>query len=191
MQPLSTYHLKQWVAANQRYFDPPLKTNRLVVSEKDFLVMVLRGPNTRLDFHIEPGDEFFYQVEGEIQLHLKPEGKCRQVLTIKEGEMFLCPGGLAHSPRRLENTWGLVIERRRRPGEKDQFAWFCERCDGLVHSRIVDPSDSPAQVSRIYREFNGDQGLRSCRACGYVFPEAPIAERLGFLNVTDSVSGEA
>ena len=29
-------------------------------------------------------------------------------------EMFLCPGDLAHSPRRPENTWGLAIERKRR-----------------------------------------------------------------------------
>src|SRR5215475_4393678 len=70
MELLSTHHLKQWVEANKDYFNPPFKTNRLIVSHKDFLVMILRGPNTRLDFHIEPGDEFFYQVEGDMELHL-------------------------------------------------------------------------------------------------------------------------
>ena len=70
MDLLSTYHLKKWVADNQDYFNPPFRTNRLLVHHKDFLVMVLRGPNTRLDFHIEPGDEFFYQVEGDMELHL-------------------------------------------------------------------------------------------------------------------------
>jgi 3-hydroxyanthranilate 3,4-dioxygenase len=181
MDLLSTYHLKKWVAENHDYFNPPFRTNRLLVHHKDFLVMILRGPNTRLDFHIEPGDEFFYQVEGDMELHLKPEGERRQVVTIREGEIFVSPGGLAHSPRRFENTWGLVIERRRRPGEKEEFAWFCEKCDELVLSRVMDPDNIPAQVSQVYQEFNDNEKLRTCRACGYVFPETPMAERLGFL----------
>ena len=101
--------------------------------------MILRGPNTRLDFHIEPGDEFFYQVEGDMELHLKAPGERRQVVEIKEGEIFVCPGGLAHSPRRFGTTWGLVIERKRRPGEKEEFAWFCEKCDESVLSRVLRP----------------------------------------------------
>jgi 3-hydroxyanthranilate 3,4-dioxygenase len=181
MELLSTYHLKKWVQENQSYFNPPFRTNKLLVHHKDFLVMVLRGPNTRLDFHIEPGDEFFYQVEGDMELHLKPEGERRQVVQIKEGEIFVCPGGLAHSPRRFDNTWGLVIERKRRLGEKEEFAWFCEKCDELVLSRIMDPDNIPAQVSQVYQEFNDNDQLRTCLACGYVFPTTPMAERLGFL----------
>lgn len=178
---LSTYHLKQWVEANQDYFNPPFRTNRLIVSHKDFLVMILRGPNTRLDFHIEPGDEFFYQVEGDMELHLKAPGERRQIIEIKEGEIFVCPGGLAHSPRRYENTWGLVIERKRRPEEREEFAWFCEECDASVLSRVMEQGNIPAQVSQVYQEFNDNEKLRSCNACGYVFPQTPMAERLGFL----------
>ena len=185
MDFLSTFHLKRWVAENQSYFKPPFRTNKLLVHHKDFLVMVLRGPNTRLDFHIEPGDEFFYQVEGDMELHLKPEGERRQVVMIKEGEIFVCPGGLPHSPRRFDNTWGLVIERKRRLGEKEEFAWFCEKCDELVLSRVVDPDNVPAQVSQVYQEFNDKEQLRTCRACGYVFPTTPMAERLGFLDKKD------
>jgi 3-hydroxyanthranilate 3,4-dioxygenase len=181
MDLLSTYHLKQWVEDNKAYFNPPFRTNRLIIHHKDFLVMILRGPNTRLDFHIEPGDEFFYQVEGSMELHLKPEGERRQVVKIREGEIFVCPGGLAHSPRRFENTWGLVIERQRRPEEKEEFAWFCEKCDELVLSRVMEQGNIPAQVSQVYQEFNDSQKLRTCGACGYVFPQTPMAERLGFL----------
>jgi 3-hydroxyanthranilate 3,4-dioxygenase len=181
MDVLSTYHLRQWVEEHKEYFNPPFRTNRLIVSHKDFLVMMLRGPNTRLDFHIEPGDEFFYQVKGDMELHLKPEGERRQLVKIKEGEIFVCPGGLPHSPRRFEDTWGLVIERRRRPGENEEFAWFCETCDELVLSRVMDPDHIPAQVAQVYQEFNDNEQLRTCRACGYIFPETPIAERLGFL----------
>jgi len=182
MDFLSTIDLKRWVKENAAYFNPPFRTNKLLIAHKDFLVMVLRGPNTRLDFHIDPGDEFFYQVEGDMELVLKPEGERRRIVTIKEGEIFVCPGGLPHSPRRFENTWGLVIERKRRPNEKEEFVWFCEQCDECVLSRPVDQKDIPAQVSTVYGEFNADPNLRTCKACGFVFPETPMAERLGFLD---------
>ena len=181
MEYFSTYHLKRWVDENRESFNPPFRTNKLLVQEKDFLVMILRGPNERLDFHIEPGDEFFYQVQGDVELHLKPEGERRQVVRIREGEIFVCPGGVPHSPRRFENTWGLVVERQRRAAEKEEFAWFCEKCDGLVLSRTVNQGNIPAQVKAVYQEFNDQESLRTCRACGYVFPPTPMAERLQFL----------
>jgi 3-hydroxyanthranilate 3,4-dioxygenase len=143
--------------------------------------MILRGPNARLDFHIEPGEEFFYQVEGDIELHLKPENERRQVVRIRAGEIFLCPAGVAHSPRRGEGTWGLVIERKRKTDESEAFAWFCEACDEKVLARIVSQGDIAAQVSKIYAAFNADPRLRTCKACGYTFPPTPMAERLGFL----------
>jgi 3-hydroxyanthranilate 3,4-dioxygenase len=181
MDYLSTFHLKRWVEENKNLFAPPYKTNRLLVHHKDFLVMILRGPNVRLDFHIEPGDEFFYQIEGDIELHLKPENRKREVVRIGQGEIFLCPAGVPHSPRRPENTWGLVIERKRNPDEKEEFAWFCEKCDEKVLSRTVVQEDVPGQVRKIYGSFNAEAAARTCKTCGYVFPATPMAERLSFL----------
>jgi 3-hydroxyanthranilate 3,4-dioxygenase len=181
MDFLSTFHLKRWVEENKNLFSPPYKTNRLLVHHKDFLVMILRGPNVRLDFHVEPGDEFFYQIEGGIELHLKPDGEKREVVKIGEGEIFVCPASVPHSPRRPENTWGLVIERKRTPDEKEDFVWFCEKCDEKVLSRTVVQGDVGRQVTKIYEAFNADAAARTCQACGYVFPTTPMAERLGFL----------
>jgi 3-hydroxyanthranilate 3,4-dioxygenase len=181
MDLLSTYHLRRWVEENKNLFSPPYKTNRLLVDQKDFLVMILRGPNVRLDFHVEPGDEFFYQIEGDIELHLKPDGAKREVVTIRQGEIFLCPGSMPHSPRRPENTLGLVIERKRKPEENEEFVWFCERCDDNVLSRRVTQGDIGPQVTKIYEAFNADTALRTCKSCGYVFSATPMAERLGFL----------
>jgi 3-hydroxyanthranilate 3,4-dioxygenase len=181
MTPLSSTDLKRWVEENRHLFQPPYKTNRVLAYHKDFIVMVLHGPNTRLDFHIEPGEEFFYQIHGGIELHLKSEDQPRQVVRIGEGEIFLCPGGLAHSPRRGEGTWGLVIERKRKQDENEEFAWFCEQCDQKVLSRTVIQGDVAAQVTKIYEEFNANPALRTCKKCGYTFPTTPMAERLGFL----------
>lgn len=181
MEPCSTYQLKRWVEENKHLFSPPYKTNRVLVHDSDLIVMILRGPNRRLDFHVEPGDEFFYQIEGDIELHLKPTDQKRQVVRIREGDVFLCPGGMAHSPRRGENTWGLLIERKRKPEENEEFVWLCERCDDKVLSRTVVQGNIGQQVTKVYEAFNADSKLRTCTKCGYVFPTTPIAERLGFL----------
>jgi 3-hydroxyanthranilate 3,4-dioxygenase len=179
--PFSSTDLKAWIEANRHLFDPPYRTNRVLAHHQDFIVMILRGPNARMDFHIEPGEEFFYQVEGDIELHLKPENEGRQVVRIRAGEIFLCPAGVAHSPRRGEGTWGLVIERKRKPDESEAFAWFCEACDEKMLSQVVSQGDIAAQVSKIYEAFNADPALRTCKTCGYTFPPTPMAERLGFL----------
>ena len=181
MDILSTFHLRRWVEENKNLFSPPYKTNRLLVHHQDFLVMILRGPNVRLDFHVEPGDEFFYQIEGGVELHLKSEGEKREVVKIGEGEIFVCPAGVPHSPRRPENTWGLVIERKRKPDEKEEFVWFCEKCDEKALSRTVVQDDVAGQVNKIYEAFNAGADIRTCKACGYVFPATPMAERLSFL----------
>ena len=181
MNILSTFHLKRWVEENKHLFSPPAKTNRVLVHYDEFIVMVLRGPNSRLDFHVEPGEEFFYQIEGDIELHLKPGKERRQIVKICEGEIFVCPGNLPHSPRRDENTWGLVIERKRRREENEAFVWFCERCDHQVLEETVAQGDIAAQVTKIYAAFNANAAARTCKHCGYVFPQTPMAERLGFL----------
>ena len=118
----SSTHVKEWIEENRGLFNPPYKTNQIVAHFNEFIVMVLHGPNSRLDFHREAGEEFFQQIYGDIELHLKPQDGPRQVVTIREGEIFLCPAGLAHSPRRGAGTWGLVIERKRKPDEQEDAA---------------------------------------------------------------------
>jgi len=181
MAPFSSTDLKRWVEENRHLFRPPYKTNCVLAHYKEFIVMVLNGPNTRLDFHREPGEEFFHQIHGDIELHLKPENEPRQIVKIRAGEIFLCPGGLAHSPRRGEGTWGLVIERKRNQDESEEFLWFCENCDENVLSQIVVQGDAASQVAKIYEAFNADPAKRTCKKCGYVFPAMPMAERLAFL----------
>jgi len=182
IQTFTPYDVKRWVEENKHLYNPPYKTNRVIVDQKEFIVMIVHGPNTRLDFHIEPADEFFYQIHGDIELHLKPPDGRREVINLREGEMFLCPGDLAHSPRRPENTWGLVIERKRRTDENEMFVWFCEKCDEQVLSRTVVQGDIARQVSEVYEAFNADPSVRTCKRCGYIFPPTPMAERLGFLD---------
>ena len=154
---------------------------RVLWQDSESLAFLSSGRKERKDFHVDPSDEVTVQLSGVQNLvYIDGQGK-QQTAVIKAGQMLLCPGGVPHSPRRFENTWGLVIERKRRSEEQEEFVWFCEQCDALVLSRVVNQGNIPAQVTAVYTEFNNDPRLRTCKSCGFVFPETPMAERLSFL----------
>jgi len=181
MPELEPVHLLRWIDANRQAFAPPV-ANKEVFPESEFIYQIVRGPNARNDFHIDPGDEIFYQLAGDITVRCRQAvGRLRDV-HVREGESLLVRAGTPHCPIRPAGTWGLVIERKRRPEEVEEFLWFCEKCDAEVLARTVVQGDTGAQVTAIYEAFNADPALRTCKACGYVFPVTPRAQRLGFLD---------
>ena len=105
-----------WINDNRHLLKPPVG-NKLIWEDSDVIVMVVGGPNSRTDYHVNGGEEFFYQVEGDITLKVFDQGKHQDVV-IKQGEIFLLPPSVPHSPRRPANTVGLVIEQKRQPGDK-------------------------------------------------------------------------
>ena len=111
MPPLN---IKRWIDEHRELLKPPVG-NKMLWQDSEFMVMVVGGPNQRKDFHVEDGEEFFFQLEGDITLRIIEDGKTREI-PIREGEMFLLPPGIPHSPQRPANTVGLVIERRRKEG---------------------------------------------------------------------------
>ena len=167
MPPLSPLHLMRWIADNPQLFKPPV-ANKEVFPESEFIFMVIRGPNARNDFHIDPGDEIFYQLRGDITVEfIDADGK-RQTAPVREGEVFLCPAGTPHCPVRPPDTWGLVIERKRRADELDRLAWFCDRCQGKLHEVAFSCENIETQLKEAIDRFNGDERLRTCRRCGAV-----------------------
>ena len=51
-------------------------------------VFYVGGPNIRKDFHLEEGEELFYQVDGDMNLITLTQGGFKDV-KIKEGEVNL------------------------------------------------------------------------------------------------------
>ncbi len=132
---LQPFDFKQWIESHRHLLKPPVG-NRRVFPDGDFIIMVVGGPNARSDFHVDPGEEFFYQLEGNMVLKTVQEGRIVDV-PIREGEIFLLPANLPHSPQRQANTVGVVIERRRRPGEKDGLQWYCEQLQPQAVRRVL------------------------------------------------------
>ena len=126
--------------------------------------MVVGGPNARKDYHIDEGEEFFYQLEGDMNLRIMENGIPRDV-PINEGDIFLLPPKVPHSPQRLKNTVGLVIERKRRSGELDGFQWYCDNCHSLLYEKYLPLTDIVKQLPPIFNGFWNNEDARTCNSC--------------------------
>ncbi len=166
MATLQAFNFRRWIDANRHLLKPPVG-NKRVFRDSEFIIMVVGGPNSRKDFHVDPGEEFFYQLEGDMNLVTIQDGK-RVDVPIREGDIFLLPPNMPHSPQRRADTVGLVIERQRRPGERDGFQWYCENCDHRLHEEFIELTDIEKQLPPVFDRFFSDLTLRTCGQCGAV-----------------------
>ncbi len=163
--PLSApINFKAWIDEHRHLLKPPVG-NKLVYEDADFIIMVVGGPNSRKDYHYDEGEEFFYQLEGDITLKVIDEGKPRDI-PIRQGEIFLLPPKVPHSPQRPANTVGLVIERKRQPGELDGFLWFCEKCGNKLYEEYVQLTNIVTQLPPIFDRFYNSVENSTCKKCG-------------------------
>ncbi|PSR54682.1 3-hydroxyanthranilate 3,4-dioxygenase [Adhaeribacter arboris] len=161
-----------WIEEHRHLLKPPVGNAQVFKDNKDFIVMVVGGPNARKDYHYNEGEEFFYQLEGDIVLKVIEDGKSVDI-PIREGEIFLLPGGTPHSPRRPANTVGLVMERYRREGEQDGFLWFCENCGNKLYEEYLVVTDIVQQLPVVMNNFFANEEHRTCKNCGTVM-EPPV-----------------
>ena len=160
------FNFKQWIDKHRHLLKPPVG-NKLVYEDAEFIVQVVGGPNSRKDFHYDEGEEFFYQLEGDILVKIQEDGKCVDV-PIREGEIFLLPPRVPHNPVRGINTVGLVIERKRRMGEKDGLLWFCENCNEKLYEEYFELTDITTQFQGVFKRFYENETLRTCQRCNAV-----------------------
>src|ERR1700743_2145220 len=113
MGRLTPINFKKWIDEHRGMLKPPIG-NQQIWQDAEFMVTVVGGPNARTDFHINEGEEFFYQLAGAMNLRVLEDGKPKDI-PIRAGDIFLLPGSVPHSPQRPAGTVGLVIERKRRP----------------------------------------------------------------------------
>ena len=165
---LPPFNLHTWIDEHRHLLKPPVGNQQVFKDNKDFIVMIVGGPNGRKDYHYEDGEEFFYQIEGDITLKIMGEDGIPHDVTIREGEVFLLPPRVPHSPQRPAGTVGLVMERYRRDGEVDKLMWFCESCHTKLHEASLEVRDIVTQLPIVMNAFFSSEDLRTCKKCGSV-----------------------
>jgi 3-hydroxyanthranilate 3,4-dioxygenase len=171
MRPTKPLPLSRWIEDNRERLRPPV-CNKLIFEDAEFIVMAVGGPNSRQDYHVDPGEEFFYQIEGDMLLKTVQDGEFVDI-PIREGEVYLLPAGVPHSPQRFADTVGLVIERPRLPDEQDGFVWYCDGCGGTLYEEFFHLDDIESQLPPVFDRFYADPQNRLCEDCGHIAPLPP------------------
>lgn len=167
MAVMKPFNLKKWIDDNRHILKPPVGNAQVYHQVENFIVMVVGGPNSRKDFHYNETEELFYQLEGDIVVKIIDEGKMVDI-EIKEGDMFLLPAKVPHSPQRGPNTVGLVIEMVRDPKNLDSFSWYCENCHNKLFEKFMPVTDIVKELPPVMQAFYADENLRTCSSCHHV-----------------------
>lgn len=173
-------NLHQWIKANAKHLKPPVSNKQLFAGmSQDAIVFVSGGPNTRNDFHVNPTEELFYQLKGDIAVRVRPlDGSKPYDVIIREGEMFLLPRWVPHRPQRPANTLGLIVEFPRGVDaegnpQKDGLQWYCPECDALVYDARFVMKKIDKDLAVVMNDFwDGPAERRTCRNCGHVIQRA-------------------
>jgi len=164
------FNFQGWIDDNSHLLKPPVSNKHLFDTKTDMVVMIIGGPNQRVDFHDDPVEEFFYQLKGDMVLKVAENGAIYDV-PIREGDVFFLPPHVRHSPQRpVAGSVGLVVEGARRPGEKDGFEWFCFDCGEKVHRVEVEVADIVADLPPLFEAFDDSEEQRTCGKCGALHP---------------------
>jgi 3-hydroxyanthranilate 3,4-dioxygenase len=170
MPAIPPFNLQLWIAQNRNLLKPPVG-NKLLFEDAAFIIMAVGGPNARKDFHHDPSEEFFYQLEGDMVLRTVQDGRLMDV-PIREGEVYLLPAEVPHSPQRPAGSVGIVVERRRAADELDGFSWYCEHCGNRLFLERVAVRNIETQLPQIFARFYSSMEHRTCGVCGTVM-QAP------------------
>jgi 3-hydroxyanthranilate 3,4-dioxygenase len=165
---LAPFNLKAWIEENRDLLKPPVANKNLYVEAGDFIVMIVGGPNARKDYHYNESEELFYQIEGDITVRIQEDGIAKDI-QIKEGDIFLLPGNVPHSPIRGANTVGLVIERVRKGTNLiDGLMWFCDKCNHKLKEYKFPLENIERDFISRFKEYYASEEMRTCRNCNHV-----------------------
>lgn len=170
--------LQKWIRLNKDNLKPPVSNKQLFTGAEDVILFVSGGPNTRNDYHVNPTEELFYQLKGDIAVRVRPlDGSPPRDVVVREGELFLLPRWVPHRPQRPAGTVGLIVEFPRPEGQLDGLRWYCPKCDELVYEATWRLRKIDEDLKVIMEDFwGGPVERRTCKACGTVIERAGAIE---------------
>ncbi|CAF0963340.1 unnamed protein product [Rotaria sordida] len=148
--PINKINVDQWLKENEQQFQPPV-CNKLLHNNQ-LTIMFVGGPNIRKDYHLEEGEEVFYQIKGDMCLKVLEQNQHRDIM-IKEGEIFLLPANIPHSPNRFENSMGFVMERKRDEDELDCVRYYQDHSTNRLYERWFHTTNLGIQLGPVIKEF--------------------------------------
>lgn len=158
------FNLQKWIDEHRDELKPPVGNRNLYKDAGDYIVMIVAGPNARKDYHYNETEELFYQIEGNITVRIQEDGKAVDI-PINEGEMFLLPAKVPHSPMRSEGSIGLVVELKRSEEDKDGLMWFCDNCNNKLHESKFKLTNIEKDFLPRFKEYYGSDEMRTCSNC--------------------------
>jgi len=180
MSSIEIINTAKWLQENADCFKPPV-CNKLMHNEQ-LTVMFVGGANQREDYHIELGEEMFYQVKGDMSVKIIENGQHREVF-IKEGEVFILPARIPHSPQRPINTLGLVVERKRSEDEIDGVRWFVPGSSETLYEKWFHCTDLGVQLAPVIKDFFASEEYTTKKPCNNVLPKTPYQLNNSVLDV--------
>ncbi|MFS4454554.1 3-hydroxyanthranilate 3,4-dioxygenase [Maribacter sp. 2304DJ31-5] len=170
MEIKAPFNLNAWIKENRDTLKPPVGNKNLYKDAGDYIVMIVAGPNARKDYHYNETEELFYQLEGNIEVHIQENGQ-KKTMRLGPGDMYLNPAKIPHSPVRHKDSIGLVIERKRADMNiNDGLIWFCDNCNTKLHEVYFALNDIEKDFLKHFKHFYSSEALRTCNNCSTVMP---------------------
>jgi len=153
----------EYVARVGPTLQPPV-ANKLLFGDGFLKVMIVGGPNVRKDYHLQAGEEFFWQIKGDLTLNVVLNGRFEKI-HVPEGYCYLLPSHIPHSPQRGPNSMGIVVERGHEhdTSELDRVRWYenDENVGGLaaiddggqINKQLEEDNDKNKHVKVLYEEY--------------------------------------
>ncbi len=161
------FNLNGWIDENRHHLKPPVGAKTLFDESGSFMIFVVGGPNRRRDFHYNETEEFFCQIEGDMILKIREADGSLVDVPIREGEIFLLPAKVLHSPQRMADTVGLVVEVKR-PGTQDSVYWYCDNCGDELYTASYQFDQIGTELNPVLEAVHESETLRTCSNCGTV-----------------------
>ncbi|XP_055940275.1 3-hydroxyanthranilate 3,4-dioxygenase-like [Argiope bruennichi] len=173
MDPIQ-YDINKWLEENKKFFVPPI-CNKLMYKDGQLKAFFVGGPNSRKDFHMEEGEEFFYMLKGDMRLVVHEKGRFRDI-KIREGEVFLLPSRIPHSPQRIADTIGLVIERERAPNETDLLRYYIDGTDDILYEKWF-RCENLEELGPLIKEYFNSEAYKTGKPIpGSLLEDKPIKQ---------------